>query len=150
MEYRAVVKRKSDNELMHYKYIKRERGKNGKWRYYYDVKDALGYDERKQYQDDKAYLDMYTKMGKETWKDTERVYEETEKDGIVTDNEKYIRSQVLDNHMYYEDNKKHYEELVKRSLSAYENTPLYKVESAKERINSGVKSLKKILGKLKK
>ena len=59
------------NELTHWKYIKRERGKNGKWKYYYDkdslrtdinntankiketgskiednVKDKLGYDER--------------------------------------------------------------------------------------------------------
>lgn len=26
----------SDDELMHWKYIKRVKGKNGKWRYYYD------------------------------------------------------------------------------------------------------------------
>ena len=42
-----------DDELMHWKYLKKVRGKNGKWVYYYDkkglkrdVKDALGYDER--------------------------------------------------------------------------------------------------------
>lgn len=33
------------DELKHWKYIKKVK-KNGKWRYYYDIKDALGYDER--------------------------------------------------------------------------------------------------------
>ena len=36
------------DELMHWKYIKRERV-NGKWRYYYDYKDMLGYDEKARY-----------------------------------------------------------------------------------------------------
>ena len=40
MSYKAVVKRKSDDELMHWKYIKKVEGSNGKWRYYYDKKDA--------------------------------------------------------------------------------------------------------------
>lgn len=52
----------STDELMHWKYIKRERV-NGKWRYYYDkasakadfenskLGDALGYDERKAFRD---------------------------------------------------------------------------------------------------
>ena len=30
------MKRLADDELMHYKYVKRVRGKNGKYRYYYD------------------------------------------------------------------------------------------------------------------
>ena len=30
------MRRLADDELMHYKYIKRVRGKNGKYRYYYD------------------------------------------------------------------------------------------------------------------
>lgn len=42
--YSVVPVRESDG-LMHWKYIKKVK-KNGKWRYYYDVKDALGYDER--------------------------------------------------------------------------------------------------------
>lgn len=38
-----------DGELMHWKYIKKEKRPNGKWRYYYDVdqlKDDLGVDEK--------------------------------------------------------------------------------------------------------
>lgn len=30
------MRRLTDDELMHYKYVKRVRGKNGKYRYYYD------------------------------------------------------------------------------------------------------------------
>ena len=30
----------SDDELMHWKYIKRVKGKNGKWRYYYDYEST--------------------------------------------------------------------------------------------------------------
>ena len=30
------MRRLADDELMHYKYVKRVRGKNGKYRYYYD------------------------------------------------------------------------------------------------------------------
>lgn len=40
----------SKNELKHWKYIKREKRPNGKWRYYYDVKDMLGYDEKAEFE----------------------------------------------------------------------------------------------------
>lgn len=63
MEYKVIVKRTDDrpddelfysdsflgeefsDELYHFKYVKKKKV-NGKWRYYYDIKDALGYDER--------------------------------------------------------------------------------------------------------
>ena len=44
-----------DDELYHWKYIKKKKV-NGKWRYYYDIKDALGYDERDSYK--KAKKDL--------------------------------------------------------------------------------------------
>jgi hypothetical protein len=43
-QYGLSIKRQviiPDDELYHWKYIKRKRV-NGKWRYYYDIKDALG------------------------------------------------------------------------------------------------------------
>lgn len=54
-QYCAIVKRESEeNELTHYKYIKREKQPNGKYRYYYKtrtprnlnevVRDVLDYD----------------------------------------------------------------------------------------------------------
>ena len=53
-QYYAVQRTgEKKNELTHWKYIKREKRPNGKWRYYYDkkalkddIKDKLGYDER--------------------------------------------------------------------------------------------------------
>lgn len=42
MEYKAVVRRNSDNDLTHHKYIRREKVR-GKWRYYYtDTKSNSG------------------------------------------------------------------------------------------------------------
>ena len=38
----------SEDELMHWKYITKKRV-NGKWRYYYDNKDILGYDKETAY-----------------------------------------------------------------------------------------------------
>ena len=35
--YYAVQRSGPDDELQHFKYIKRVKGKNGKWRYYYDT-----------------------------------------------------------------------------------------------------------------
>lgn len=62
MENHFYVKRNSETDLIHktsdkpnkkvkFKYIKKKKV-NGKWRYYYDIKDALGFDESKDY--DKA------------------------------------------------------------------------------------------------
>lgn len=40
--YYAVQRSGLDDELQHFKYIKRVKGKNGKWRYYYDTtKDSM-------------------------------------------------------------------------------------------------------------
>lgn len=38
MEYKAIVKRKPDDELQHWKYLRREK-KGDKWRYYYENDD---------------------------------------------------------------------------------------------------------------
>ena len=50
MSQQFYVIRKGDNDLEHagHKYIKKKKV-NGKWRYYYDIKDALGYDEQSAY-----------------------------------------------------------------------------------------------------
>lgn len=49
------------DELYHWKYIKKKKV-NGKWRYYYDkeqLKDDLGFDERKRYKDAKRERKYY-------------------------------------------------------------------------------------------
>ena len=53
-KYYSVIRSNSDDlEHRNFKYVKRVKGKNGKWRYYYDtaslkkdIKDKLGVDER--------------------------------------------------------------------------------------------------------
>lgn len=42
MAYKAVVVRRSDDELMHWKYIKKKKV-NGEWRYYYDKSELTKY-----------------------------------------------------------------------------------------------------------
>jgi hypothetical protein len=71
------------DELQHaFKYIKKKRV-NGKWRYYYDIKDALGYDERsaagdavraydRAIQNAKGYQKLRTTPGQEKWYDIEK------------------------------------------------------------------------------
>lgn len=47
--YVAVQRMNQKTDIMHYKYLKREKGPNGKYKYYYDkdqIKKDLGYDER--------------------------------------------------------------------------------------------------------
>ena len=47
--YVAVQRTNQKTDIMHYKYLKREKGPNGKYKYYYDkdqIKKDLGYDER--------------------------------------------------------------------------------------------------------
>lgn len=47
--YVAVQRTNQKTDIMHYKYLKREKGPNGKYKYYYDkdqIKKDLGYDKR--------------------------------------------------------------------------------------------------------
>lgn len=41
MEYKAIVKRRSDDELQHWKYIKKVKMPSGKWKYIYDPAQEL-------------------------------------------------------------------------------------------------------------
>ena len=84
--YRIVYRELEDDELMHWKYVKRERV-NGRWRYYYD--DSSFKDKKKAYEDAEKNLttkqlryllsksavktnyDLYTKDGNEKLSDAE-------------------------------------------------------------------------------
>lgn len=57
MKYYAVTRKGTGDELTHWKYIKKYKGDNGKWRYVYEkesFKDSLGFDDRKEYIDQKG------------------------------------------------------------------------------------------------
>lgn len=81
---RGVDKRRNpnmmrNNELMHWKYIKKEKKSNGKWRYYYNnppekkynfIEDILGVDERDAYNkavDDVRYTEGQKRIAQENY-----------------------------------------------------------------------------------
>lgn len=106
------------DELYHWKYIKKKRV-NGKWRYYYDIKDALGYDER-----EKAANDMYT-------------YEQAYKNRIY--------NQSAEAHERQNRNLKQLGKKAQASIKAFDKTPLGKLENMKDTINSGLSAISKLL-----
>lgn len=87
----AINRTDSNKELTHWKYIKRVKGRNGKWRYYYNNYDNEKYNKQ---------VETYT-VEERTTSDGEKVntkvrtaYEDsndmfTETDTIVTQNGKY-------------------------------------------------------------
>lgn len=112
-----------NDELMHWKYIKKVRRSNGKWRYYYDIKDALGYDERERaanavrdYEREKRNLDGYralqTNPGQVKWYDSS-------KESIM--------------------NKRTVEKgrLASEALKEYQNTPIGELENFKDTVDKG-------------
>ena len=153
------------DELYHWKYVKRVRV-NGKWRYYYDLKDALGYDERQAMND--ANNQYRVAKGREnTALDNYHGYTKYLGD-------KYYRSPHIDSRTgalkpaaqqgYDEESKKlkplyaEYQQKQKEAAAAgrkftearekYTKTPLYKVEKAKSTIDKGRKAVSKFLKEL--
>lgn len=134
----------STDELMHWKYIKRERV-NGKWRYYYDegsikndIKDKLGYDERermnaakKQYDTTKkAFLDADAKKT-EAYKNRDnyaglRLQGKGTKGGYKIAQQQYDQA-VKKQQKAFDTHYANYETYQKR-LKEYQNTPLGKLD----------------------
>lgn len=142
MEYRAIVKRKSDDELQHHKYVKRVKGSNGKYRYYYDVKDALGVDERKARDnavaEQRKAVATEQKMAKElstidSFAKTYGVDRKVAREAAVTDyNDAKVARTSAD-------------VKASKAIEAYSKTPLGKLERATEAIDNGARSLKNLL-----
>ena len=144
----------SDDELMHWKYIKREK-KNGKWRYYYDVKDALGYDERDRM--NKAHSE-YTLADQNAWGFQKYVSEEQAKatrynpktDRLEYKSEGY-RDYIYDLHKEKEAKFKAATEAGKKASDAavaYYKTPLGKIDKLKSSFKQAKKSVAKMLNRL--
>lgn len=152
------------NELTHWKYIKREK-KNGKWRYYYDrdslkadVKDKLGYDEKERFEKaneayEKAGKDMQSKYDKAA-RYNHTIVTNAEKNGQYDDRYRVILSEhdieyrdklykSADDAMKRVD---HYGEIASKAAIAYIKTPLYKIEKVKKVLDKGSDWLKKKLG----
>ena len=85
MEYRAIVKRKPNDELQHWKYLRREK-KGDKWKYYYESDTNglhVGKTEKSQSTVDVfgKKIDMYTVSSPETFNKpvpvTKEIYDNT-------------------------------------------------------------------------
>lgn len=65
MEQNTFVVRRTSDDLQHWKYVKKKKV-NGKWRYYYDIKDAIGLDELATYNKAKTVYDAAASKRAET------------------------------------------------------------------------------------
>lgn len=124
MQYIITRAPDTSDELYHWKYIKRVKGKNGKWRYYYDFKDLLGYDER----------DVY-KKAKKNYKKSKTDYEDavlnsklqTDKanlDGKVSKKEQKVIDKASSKVSLANKNKKKASKAYKKAMEKYSKTPV--------------------------
>lgn len=122
-----------DDELMHWKYIKRVR-KNGKWRYYYDTKSALGITQRNranaranEYNRYQKNLEGYRKLqgtsGQVKWYSSEKERDLTRRTAIKG-------------------------KLAAQAYSDYMKTPLGKLERVSDNIKKGRKKVADMLSAL--
>ena len=144
------------NELTHWKYIKREK-KNGKWRYYYDrdslkadVKDKLGYDERDRYEAAK-------KRHEDAVEKTDNAYD-TFRNEMVRKDRNPFEANSYSKHIYNMStiamNNLHKASSNERAAlieltnarNKYDKTPLSKIDKLTNKIEDAKNWLKKKLG----
>lgn len=123
MKYYYVSK---NDELKHWKYIKKVRGKNGKWRYYYDadqLKDAV--DESKKIVGNslanELHIQKKVKYAKDEL-DSSKNSSKTWQSYLQYDYEKQLSNQKLQSIKSFIARTRY-----KSLLAAYENTPLSKI-----------------------
>lgn len=134
------------SQLKHWKYIKKKRGKNGKWIYYYDkekLKDDLGFDEREardkaRFESSVAEANLIIQQQKE-----KEAYQRYASKGLVS---KYGAKRLKEAWAAEEAASKRHIETGKKFIQAhdaYMQTPLGKLENA---INKAKKTIKRLLG----
>jgi hypothetical protein len=137
-------------QLRHWKYIKKKRGKNGKWIYYYDkekLKDDLGFDEREAAE--KARNDYSLSLVKAhiAKENARKGYDETTHKNYTEGKTQQERVDIVDrasdNYKKASDNAIKSAYKYAAAHKAYMNTPLGKLENF---INKGAKFLEKIFG----
>ena len=142
-----------DSELMHWKYVKKKRLPNGKWRYYYDVnqlKNDLGFDERAAYRkaverEASAYNDWQDKTAKATrYLSLSRKYGEPVHDA----NKKFKNTMASDWTNSYKTYVKRGKELADAE-SAYMKTPLGKLSKMTRAIFAGAQIVASIFSRKK-
>lgn len=136
-----------DDEMCHWKYVKRVKKPNGKYRYYYDreqVKEDLGVNAKEEYESAK-YHEKYTHEAKKFWEDslTSRVKEYTS-NGKITRGEAAALKLASENYEYQKVKIAEAKARVSEAAVKYGKTPLGKLEKAKNKGKNFIKKLFKI------
>lgn len=142
MEYKAVVKRRSDDELQHHKYIKRVKGKNGKWRYYYDIKDAMGVDEREARDLAVAKQKKAVATEQKMAKELSTVDEFAKKANV---DRTVAREAAVTDYNDARNARRSADVRAMKAINDYSKTPLGKIERVTEAVNKGSRYLKDLL-----
>lgn len=133
----------SKNELCHWKYIKREKRPNGKWRYYYDtnqLKDDIGVDELKTYNDAKTRYENAV-QNKQDADYKLRTFERAMRDRSYKDYD-YDRSHDLyRNSIYWKETTEKRGSEYMSARSELMKTPIGKLTPVKETIEKGTEKL---------
>lgn len=137
-----------DDEMYHWKYVKKKKV-NGKWRYYYDVKDAMGVDELKTYNKAKDVYEtaernrIESKRAVRDFENKSRNYSYKEYD--------YDKSHDLYRSAIYwkETSVKRGQEYLSARSSVLK-TPVAGIVVMKETIDKGKRAINNLLNKLKK
>lgn len=136
--------------MQHWKYIKKKKV-NGKWRYYYDIKDALGYDEREAR--DKAATN-YSKATKDAYDFQDHV--STQNTNAIIGHDPYTGAPVYTKggKERIQDLEKQKQEKFKKAADAgkaasdaqkeFAKTPLGKLENLESKVKKAKKWLKGI------
>ena len=132
----------SDDQLMHWKYIKREKV-NGKWRYYYDTgkKEKIAAGNAKSKVRDAAQNASFHKKRYDEVKSKVDSGEFFDKDHGNDSIVEPYRNAYLKSLQGYENAKVQ----AKKAQQIYAKTPLSKIENAKAKVDAGKKSAAKFL-----
>lgn len=108
-----VIVRRTDDELMHFKYVRKEK-KNGKWRYYYkDLKDAVSSND-----EEKKLLDVA------------QVSNVKDVDKVINNHQKTVRE--LNDRLKKQNYGSYKSEAVVKNYIKYHNTKLKEITVAKK------------------
>lgn len=136
----------STDELKHWKYIKKVR-KNGKWRYYYDVEDAMGVDEREAYE--KVRLANDFNLAKSNYLHNEAASKATYDSDGVSRTYSGESLKLLGESVEYQNKYRAGLEKVNTYRKAYEATPLGKLEKIADTIRKGLNAINSLFEKFK-
>lgn len=134
-------------ELMHWKYIKRVKLPNGKYRYYYDI----GQDDRAEMDYRKNELSKAERRKEDAHKkrseDFERVSNaKNEKDRAAAVKDFNTSVDRMDKAMKDTDTAR---QQYNNAVKSYEKTPLYKIEKSKNAIKKGANAISKLFSNLR-